>query len=159
MHFYNMLFISILQATLINFNTNLLLIRYLTRTQFRFLSATIFFLRFSEDNKYYFSNLLQMSIQPYKFAHTILKLKAQPIAVKARIVTMHDAMERRRQNDDILRIIVQRLREILDVVRLHDALTSVRLANSFARHLTTVIVQPFQAFTNRAVELAHVLHP
>ena len=71
---------------------------------------------------------------------------------------MHDAMERRRQNDDILRIIVQRLREILDVVRLHDALTSVRLANAFARHLTAVIVQPFQAFTNRAVELAHVLH-
>ena len=100
-----------------------------------------------------------MPVKPYGLVHTVGELKAQPLAVEARIVTMHDAVEGRRQNDDILRIIVQRLREILDMVRLHDALTSVRLANAFARHLTTVIVQPFQAFTYRTVKLPHMLHP
>ena len=100
-----------------------------------------------------------MPIQLHGLAHTVCKLETQPITIEARIVTMHDAMERRRQDDDVLRVVVQRLREILNVVRLHDAFTSVRLANAFARHLTTVIVQPFQAFTYRTVKLPHMLHP
>ena len=42
---------STLRISLVNSRTNFLLIRHLTRTQLRFLSTTIFFLRLSEDNK------------------------------------------------------------------------------------------------------------
>ena len=100
-----------------------------------------------------------MPVQPYRLAHTVCKLEAQPIAVEARIVAMHDAVERWRQDDDVLRVVVQRLGEVLNMVRFHNALATIRLANALARHLTAVIVQSFQTFTNRTVKLPHMLHP
>ncbi len=73
-----------------------------------------------------------MPVQPYGLAHTILKLKAQPIAVKTRIVTMHNAVEGGRKDNDIRCVVIQRLREVFYVVSLHDALAAVCLANALS---------------------------
>ena len=87
------------------------------------------------------------------FDYTVREYKTQFVVVEDRLCLVNDTMERWRQNNDIVSIVVHTDCERIDMVRL-NYLNSVLISHFLSGYLATIVVQTFERFTNTMIQFA-----
>ena len=94
-----------------------------------------------------------MFIQLNSLGETVGEVEGESAVIERRFGRMDDAVVRGREDDDIGGIVIQALRERLDMVRF-DHLNGISVANFLACHLAAEVVEQFERVANTAVKFA-----
>ena len=89
------------------------------------------------------------------FNNAIREYKTKILVIEYRLGFVDDTMERGRQDNDIICIVVHTNRKRIDMVRLNH-LNGILFANFFARYLATIIVQAFEGLSNAMIQFAYL---
>ena len=94
-----------------------------------------------------------MLIQLQSQRLTILEFELKLLAVEVRIVLVNDAVVIGTDDNDVCRVVVLRMGEVVDMVSFHHAIT-ILISNLFATNLVAIVVEFLKHADDAAVYLA-----